>query len=153
MNSRLLLATLVILLSFVASAREKRIYVYFNNPELELKDQSRKNSRVLLFNVYPVKRTVSSKELYQATLVELLNGPTTAETDSGYFTTLQGLRLTWFSLHKGVASVELVGQLHLAGTLSGPRLRMQVEKTLKQFPAVRKVVIVINGKRDFDSLK
>ena len=147
------LTVAVLLFFFSSSAQDKKVLIFFNNPKLELKEQGRKSSSARPFNVYPVKRTVLSTDLYQTTLRELLHGPTPSESDSGYFTTLQDLRLTWFSLHKGTAAVELVGQLRLAGTLSGPRLRLQVEKTLTQFSNIRKVVIAINGRRDFDSLK
>jgi spore germination protein GerM len=146
-------SAITLLVSCSAFAQVKTVFIYFNNPKLELREQGRKNSSARPFNVYPAKRTVLSTDLYQRTLQELLHGPTPSEIDSGYFTTLQDLRLTWFSLHNGTATVELVGQLRLAGTLSGPRLKLQVEKTLKQFSNIRKVVISVNGRRDFDSLK
>ena len=135
------------------SQTPRTIFVFFDNPQLELRDQSRGDSSALPFGEYPVERRVLSKTPEKQAILELLEGPSKSETDSGYSTNLANLRLSLFSLRNGLATVQLKAKFVLKGTLSGPRLRSQVERTLKQFKTVRRVIILINGKKDFDSFK
>lgn len=129
------------------------IVVYYNNPKLELQEQDRGKATALPFNVYPVRRLLSSKNLLRASLLELLKGPTPSEIDSGYFTAVHNLKLKRLTVSRGKATVQLSGTPALAGTLSGPRLRLQIERTLKQFRSIRTVCILVNERSDFDRLK
>lgn len=139
--------------SVVEGQERRTINVYFDHPGLELGAQTRRDSSAFPVQVFPVTRLIRSRHPEQQALIELLHGPTKAEIDSGYSTNLDGFRLSSLSVSRGRAIVKLKGNLHLKGTLSGVRLRKQVESTLKQFPRVRSVILYVNGKRDFDSLK
>ncbi len=147
------LALLLCLFSFVSSQTSRTILIYFDNHIQELRDQTKGDSSAFPFALYPVQRIIHSKFPEKAALIELLLGPTQAERDSGYSSNLMNLRLSSLNLRNSKAVVKLAGTLRLAGTLSGPRLRLQVEKTLKQFPRIQKVELYINGRKNFDSLK
>jgi len=129
------------------------VKIYFENDSLEQRDAVEMGQHGEIVRVYPIKRCISALQLPTAALQELLKGPTGQERRQGYDTNLEGLTLRRFWVRRGVATVELVGELRLRGELSGLRLRLQVEKTLKQFRSIRKVVIRVNGRRDFDSLR
>ena len=130
-----------------------RVQIYFDNPAMELAAQNRGDSSSLPVAVFPVLRTVSSKGVEKNAVAQLLKGPTSHESADGYETNLSNLRLRRFTVKKGTATVDLRGEFRLKGTLSGLRLRTQLEKTLRQFSSVRRIVLTINGRKDFDSLK
>ena len=132
---------------------QAKFVVYFDNPSLELRSQRRKESASFPFGVFPVERSVRTKVTERIAILELLKGPTRAEQDTGYSSNLSDLTLENLLIRKGTASVKLKGRLLLKGTLSGPRLRLQVERTLRHFKNVKKVEVQINGRKDFDSLK
>ena len=137
-----------------ADSQQKRsIAIYFDNPALESAALSREKAATLPFQEFPVVRVIKSSRPERQSILELLRGPTRAEVDSGYSTNLERLTLSRFDLSKGKAALWLKGRLLLKGTLSGPRLRKQIEQTLMQFRSVRTVILYVNGKKDFDSLK
>ncbi|MGB2869945.1 MAG: GerMN domain-containing protein [Bacteroidota bacterium] len=139
--------------TLVSGQSETRVQVYFDNPAMELAAQNRADSTAIPVAVFPVARTVPSKDVEKKTVSQLLKGPTSRESASGYETNLSNLRLERFSIRKGTATVGLRGKLLLKGTLSGLRLRTQIERTLRQFRSVRRIALTINGRKDFDSLK
>lgn len=51
----------------------------------------------------------------------------------------------------GVANVVLTGQLSLGGVCDSPRVKAQIEETVKQFPEVKSVKVTVNGK-DLDTV-
>ena len=145
-----------ILVAFLAAGHtgeKMRVQIFFEHDSLERVLQFRHDPSALPVGVFPVDRMVSSSTPARESLEELLRGPTDGEQAKGYSTNLENLHLVGISLKEGVASVRFNGLLRLRGTLSGARLRAQVERTLRQFPSVRRVLIWINNKPDFDSLR
>jgi hypothetical protein len=148
------LGLMVLAVSSVAGSQaERTILLYFDNPALESSAQAHGDSSAFPVQEFAVARTVRGTHPERQSILELLRGPTEAEADSGYTTNLGGLRLSRFVLSRGKATVCLKGKLMLKGALSGLRLRKQVERTVGQFRTVCTVVLFINGRKDFDSLK
>lgn len=145
--------TLLLLPALVFGQSKTRVRIYFDNPAKELAAQNRGDSSSLPVAVFPVSRTVASKGVEKNAVTQLLKGPTSPESAEGYESNLGNLRLEKFSINKRTATVGLRGKLLLKGTLSGLRLRTQIEKTLRQFHSVHRIVLSINGRKDFDSLK
>lgn len=55
------------------------------------------------------------------------------------------LRLGRVTISRGEAVIHLNGTLTLSGTCDAPRVRAQLEDTARQFPAVRRVRVYVNG--------
>ena len=134
-------------------AMEATVSIYFVNTSLEAVDMKSQASTPAPFVLYPVKRTIRSAVRERAALEELVKGPTTEERQLGYESMLEGLSVSEFEIADQVAVIGLAGKLQLAGLLTGPRLRGQLEKTLAQFGTIDSVSLKINGREDFDSLK
>lgn len=102
--------------------------------------------------VFPVKRsmfTIGSIE--EAALKELLGGPTEAERAVGFETLIpEGVRINTFTVENGVARVDFSDELseNVAGSCRVVAMRAQIEATLKQFPAIKDVVISVSGKTE-----
>lgn len=99
--------------------------------------------------VFPVNRTIAhTQSTARIALEELLKGPTESEKEQGYLTTINdGVIIQKLTIVDGVAKVdfnerlqEKVGGSCWVGTISA-----QIRETLKQFPAVKTVIISING--------
>jgi len=142
---------LLLALMLISGGEKMRVQIFFEHDSLERVFQFRHDPSATPVGVYPVDRFVSSSAPARESVIELLRGPTDIERARGYSTNLDNLRLTGISLKEGVASVRLNGVLRLRGTFSGARLRAQVDRTLLQFPSIRRVLIWINNKPDFDS--
>lgn len=140
-------------LSIANAQTERIILVYFDNPALELSAQSQGDSAAFPVQVFPLARMIRAAQPEKQAMVELLRGPTQVEINNGYATNLEGLYLSRLTFSSGNARVWLKGRLLLKGALSGLRLKKQVERTLRQFPAVRAVTLYVNDKRNFESLK
>ncbi|HYY55855.1 MAG TPA: GerMN domain-containing protein [Pyrinomonadaceae bacterium] len=106
------------------------------------------------FNLQFVVRMVATAAPARPTLLALLAGPTAEEKrrrlrplDSG------GLAISALKINDGTARVDFVsrGGKRWAGDLSPAEFRQAVDRTLKQFSTVRRVVISVDGKTDFDS--
>lgn len=98
--------------------------------------------------VWPVPRTVDpAADGARAALAELLEGPTPAERDRGYRTNLpEGVRLRSLRVEEGAARVDFDRTLgRAAGSCRVLAIRAQVERTLRQLPAVEEVVISVEG--------
>lgn len=99
---------------------------------------------------YPVERTVARRpDVARAALEELLKGPTRAEKDAGYHTSLpENVGLVRLTIADGAARAEFDDALErgVGGSCRVAAIRGQIESTLKQFPAVREVVISVNGR-------
>jgi hypothetical protein len=140
--------------SSAASAQaEKKFSLYFQHNTKEAADQGRGDSSAFPVQVYPVARSLRTSHIEREALALLLKGPSIPEREAGYQTNCSGLQLKRLKLSRTNAFVYLTGKLQLQGLLSGPRLRLQVEKTLKQFPPIKHVVIYINNKKNFDDLR
>ena len=98
--------------------------------------------------VFAVTRTVASTSaIARATLEELLKGPSDDERKQGYASgSPQGTRLRDVVINNGTAEVDFSRELNTAaGSCLVTSIRAQIERTLTQFPTVRRVVISVDG--------
>lgn len=113
-------------------------------------DSSRDNP----FNLQPVLRAINSTAPARSALEALLAGPTAAEQNSGFRALdTEDISITSLTVKNGEAHVsfERRGGERWAGDLAPATFRQAVERTLRQFPTVRRVIICVDGYRDFDS--
>lgn len=121
------------------------IKVYFNNDKLDPEFSCNK--------VFPVEREIMKIEaIGSAALWQLLMGPTEDEKNSGFFTSLNsGVKLNGISVSEnGTFTADFDEQLQyqVGGSCRVSAIRAQIAETLKQFPAVKDVIISINGKTE-----
>jgi spore germination protein GerM len=106
--------------------------------------------------VYPVRRQVPpTSEVARAALGRLLEGPSPEETEAGYFTNLSsGVALRSVDIEEGVAVIDFSRELEgdASGSCQVQAIRAQVTRTLLQFPAIREVRILVEG-RPTDALQ
>lgn len=108
-------------------------------------------------NQYVYRQVPQGGDLAKEAINELLKGPTATETKEGYRTCINsGNRLNSLSVSNGVALIDfylatsIVPSIHnsfnevwgICGTKS---VDSQIEKTLTQFSAIKKVIITVNG--------
>jgi len=129
--------------------------LFFSN---KIQDPNNLNCEV----TYSVSREVSRPtnnsesrvgELTYILLKELLNGPTKVEKSQGFFTSINlGTKIQKISIVRGVATIEFSEELvkGVAGSCRVQAIRSQITETLKQFPEIREVVILVNG--DFETI-
>lgn len=100
--------------------------------------------------VYPVQRSIdSSSDPQKAALEQLLSGPTEEEKVRGFASFLpEGASLKKLSVQNGVARAEFDAALEqgVAGSCRVASIRAQITKTLKQFTAIKDVIISVDGK-------
>lgn len=122
------------------------VSIYFPN---SIKDPGFMDCRV----VHPVTRTVPYTEgVATAAINELIKGLTVEEVKNGYVTQIDpNVRIQSLSIKDGVASVDLSKELASKnlGLCAGQFIQAQIEQTLLQFPTVKKVVVSINGDKEF----
>ncbi len=102
--------------------------------------------------VYPVVREVAkTPAVGRAALSEMLKGPSQAEKNGGYYTSInEGVEIRSLSISDGVARVDFGPRLEEAagGSCRVAAIRAQITETLKQFPTVDSVVISIDGRTE-----
>lgn len=100
--------------------------------------------------VYPVRRQAPpTSEVARAALGRLLEGPSRQETEAGYFTNLSaGVALRAVDIQEGVAVIDFSRELEgdASGSCQVQAIRAQVTRTLLQFPAIREVRILVEGR-------
>ena len=107
--------------------------------------------------VFPLQRTVSGPRVLHGAMRTLLAGPTAAERARGYggwFTPRTAGHLRSVRLVGGVAYIDFrsfVSHIPNASTSCGSSLLLaQLDRTARQFPAVKRVVYSFDGsRRDF----
>ena len=103
-------------------------------------------------SVFPVERHVpETKTLGRVALEQLVQGPTLRERQEGYFTSLPpGVEIERLAIADGVAQAEFTETLEwgVGGSCRVLAIRSQIEKTLKQFPSVKEVIISIDGRTE-----
>jgi hypothetical protein len=108
------------------------------------------------FNLQFVVRNVAAAAPARPALEALLDGPN-AEERRRRLRALdaEGLSMGTLTIKDGTARVDFVskGGKRWAGDLSPGEFRQAVERTLKQFPTVRSVIVSVDGRTDFDSLR
>ena len=123
-------------------ARTVTVRAYFSNPRLA------PDPDVDCGVVFPVTRTVPWTDApARAALEELLAGPTEAEREQGYGTSLNpGVTIRSLAIRDGGAEVDFSAEMErTGGACLVTAIRAQVESTLSQFPGVRSVRIAIEG--------
>jgi hypothetical protein len=101
-----------------------------------------------------VKRRVPASAPAKPALLALLGGPNSTERSRGYFPLdSAGLSVQKLINKKGTWHLYFVshGPKTWPGDLSPARFHQAVEKTMLQFPTVRRVVVYVNGRTDFAS--
>ena len=126
------------------NAEMTSVNVYFPNSTL---DQATSCTAV-----FPVKRTIPKTDAIGRKALEfLLAGPTPAEIESGYSTTINpGVSILRLAIEQGIASVDFDNEIEHAvgGSCRVTAIRAQISATLKQFPTVREVRISVNGRAE-----
>lgn len=102
--------------------------------------------------VFARERTIpKTQAVGRAAIGQLLLGPTEEELAQGYSTAINpGVKVQTFSIQHGVAFADFDEQLEqgVAGSCLVTAIRAQISETLKQFPTVTEVVILINGQME-----
>ena len=126
------------------SVDEIAIKIYFANSKLDPEMTCEK--------VFAAERIVSkAKTMARVAVEELLKGPTEAEKDQGFSTTINpNVKINRLVIVDGVAQVDFDSTLEyqVGGSCRVGIIRRQIEETLKQFPSVQKVVISIEGRTE-----
>jgi hypothetical protein len=103
-------------------------------------------------NLQPVTRKINAAAPLRPAMEALLNGPSSDEKQQGFYSlSTDGLSIVRVSLVNGAALVSFV---HRKGTvwpgdLAPLTFQDAVERTLKQFPRVRRTIICVDGYLDF----
>ena len=133
-------AQVVIPVLFSDSARRRTaVRVFFNHSERGAGECEA---------VWPVGRAVEPTESGElVALTELLDGPSPAERSRGYLTNIPpGVRLQSLRVVDGTAHADFDRTLdQAAGSCRVLAIRAQIEQTLLNLPAVRDVVISVDG--------
>jgi len=102
--------------------------------------------------VFGTERIIAKTEaIARAALEELLKGPTNEEEQNGNFTSInQGVKIQSLTIENGIAKVDFDSQLEfqVGGSCRVGAIRAQIVQTLKQFPAVKEVIISINNRTE-----
>lgn len=121
---------------------EKSVSVYFGNTQMGSSEDCAK--------VFPLARTILNAETFGPGALEaLLQGPTQAEKDGGYFTSVnEGVLIQKFEIKDQTAYVDLNEKLNegVAGSCRVQNLKAQIETTLNSLPDIDSVVLSVNGK-------
>ncbi len=100
----------------------------------------------------PTERAVAETvELARAAVAELLKGPTLKERQDGFYTSLPPeVIINSLAINNGTALVDFSDSLErgVGGSCRVGAIRTQIEKTLKQFPSIKEVIISINGRTE-----
>ena len=125
------------------SAKTKKVKIYFYHDPGEYIDLS------------PVERHVSAVSPARAAINALLKGPTEEERSRG-FDGLAGapeFAIGSLKIARGTARINFVVSRTWAGfpgDIAPARFKKAVELTLRQFPNVRRVIVSLNGDRNFE---
>ncbi len=123
----------------------KQIQVFFSNNKLDPEISCNK--------VFPVIRRVESvPAIARLAIEELLKGPEYSEKQQGYTTSIpSGTRIIkLFIDENGLTKIDFSKELdeNIGGSCMVSAIRAQITETLKQFPAVKNVLITINGRSE-----
>lgn len=104
----------------------------------------------------PVTRVIRSAAPARAAIEALLAGPTAEEQTRGFdgLASASEFAIAKLTIRNGVARINFVASRTWAGfpgDTAPARFKKAVELTLKQFPAVRRVVVSLNGDVDFEA--
>lgn len=130
----------------VIASEAMDIEVYFTNNKLDSENTCAKT--------FPNKRQIlKTQELAYMSLYQLIQGPNIGELSEGYDTSIPGnVKINSVIIRDGTIFVDFDEGLDpptgggVAGSCKVTAIRSQIETTLKQFPAIKNVVISINGR-------
>jgi hypothetical protein len=140
-----------------SDTRQVRVYFY---SEKELPSNTYSDSRRAaieeLLALVAVRRTVSVTTPARGAIEALIAGPTDEEKGRGLRSPYaEGLSIKNLAIDGGTAHVSFVSKCvdcpRWPGDLAPWRFREAIERTLKQFPTVRRVVICLDGVENFDA--
>lgn len=101
---------------------------------------------------YEIERRIPKTEsVARGALEELLKGPTKAEDDKGFITSInKGVKIQKLVIENGTAKVDFDSQLEYqtGGSCRVAAIRNQIKQTLLQFPSVSSVLISIDGRTE-----
>jgi hypothetical protein len=124
----------------------RRVTIFLTNPNIDSPGNP--------FSLVPATRRVSAAAPARGALNALLAGPNRRERAAGLLGVEgEGLAIGALGITAGTGRVNFVsrGPKRWNGTLSAPRFREAVTRTLRQFPNVRRVQVLVNGDPNFDS--
>ena len=99
--------------------------------------------------VFPVTRETREPIKGYAALDELLKGPTWAEQNAGYYTSINGgVKLNSLTIIDKTAYADFDAQIEkeVGGSCRVTAIRSQITQTLMQFPTVRSVIVSVDGR-------
>lgn len=133
-----------------AASTAREVLLYFP------KDGESVNTKKNPFNLQAVTRKVSASAPLRPTLEALLAGVTDEEANQGFRALdTEGMRIVNLTIRNqtAYASFEHARRSHWGGDLSPATFRYAVERTIKQFPSVRRVRLCVDGAENFDALE
>ncbi len=103
--------------------------------------------------VHPATRTIPyTVGTAQASLTELIKGPTAQEVSDGFVTSIDpSTKIQSLSIKNGIAYVDFSKDLgnKNTGLCAGEFIKSQIEQTLLQFSTIKKVQVSIDGDSEF----
>ncbi len=121
-----------------------KVKAFFNNNRLD--------PEVSCNKVFSVEREIPKTEgVARAALEELLKGATVIDKEAGFFTSINpGVKIQKLTIENGVAKVDFDEQLEfqVGGSCRVAAIRAQITQTLKQFSAVKDVIVSISGRTE-----
>ncbi len=93
---------------------------------------------------------VKTESIGTAAINQLLKGPTEAEINQGYFSSINsGVTLQSLKIENNTAYADFNDTLNnVAGSCRVTNIRSQITQTLKQFPTITDVIISVNGESE-----
>lgn len=128
----------------VLSGEAEAVYVFWGT-------QGKECNEVVASPVIRFKHLGDQQTTARLILEELLKGPTDAEKNSGFFTSINsGVKIQKFSIKNGVAKIDFDKQLEfqMGGSCRVAAIRAQITQTLKQFSIIKEVIISIDGRTE-----
>jgi hypothetical protein len=141
-----------------AGRRTVWIYLYPSDDlGADRRSISQRAARENVLTLVPVQREVSVVSPARGALEALIAGPTEEEKEKGLLAPhTDRLSIASLKIISGTARVAFTSSCtecpHLQGDLAVWRFTEAIQRTLKQFPNVRRVVICLDGYEDFGDL-
>lgn len=128
----------------VLSGEAESVYVFWGT-------QGKECNEVVASPVIRFKHLGDQQATARLVLEELLKGPTDAEKNSGFFTSINpDVKIQKFSIEDRVAKVDFDKQLEfqMGGSCRVAAIRAQITQTLKQFSIIKEVIISVDGRTE-----
>jgi hypothetical protein len=97
-------------------------------------------------SLVPITRTIKAASApLRASIEELLALPREYDSRLQNYWFGEKLKVRDVAIRGGVATIRITGQLFVAGVCDEPRIESQIRETARQFPAVKRVRVFVNG--------